>query len=103
MKTLDEIWDLVESLNNEAHNDAWDSWVQADEAETSDDEDADPEYLRELASDEQAEYFRNSVADLDPEDRAAIQHWIANDDTFSEQFRCYYGYDEFDAEYGTAE
>ena len=38
MKTLDEVWALAESLNEEAHSDAWDSWIAADMLEDSDEE-----------------------------------------------------------------
>jgi hypothetical protein len=101
MKTLDEVWGLVESLNEEAHSMAWDSWTAADEMAESDEEDSDvtAEQMREDASLEQAEYFRDEVWQLNEVDHGAIKHWLKTDESFREQFRDWYGHDEFDEEY----
>ena len=47
--------------------------------------------MREDASEEQAEYFRNEYDELSEEDRNAVDHWIKNDEDFREQFLTYYG------------
>jgi hypothetical protein len=105
MKTLDEAWALIESLNEEAHSDAWDSWIAADEmADSDEDEDGTTaEQMREEASDEQAGYFRQGVWALDEEDQATIEHWLKEDESFREQFRDWFGHDAFDEEYNTEE
>lgn len=101
MKTLDEAYELAEALNEEAHSDAWDSWIAADEMEESEDEDSDvtAEELREQASDEQAGYFRQGFWALDEEDQEAIEHWLVEDKSFREQFRDWFGRDAFDEEF----
>ena len=107
MKTLEEIWELVESLNEEAHSDAWDSWIAADILEDSDEEEdengATAEQLREEASDEQAEYFRDSYWSLSDEDQEAIKHWLKEDESFKDQFSSWFGYEPFEHEFGLKE
>ena len=102
---LDEAWEIIESLNEEAHRLSWDSWIEADEMADSDEEDGDvtAEQLREEASLEQAGYFRDEFWDLDDEDRDAINHWLKEDESFKEQFRDWFGHEEFDDEYGKEE
>ena len=104
MKTLDEAFELIEALNEEAHGMAWDTWIEADELQDSDDEDdwELAEGKREEASDEQAGYFRDEFECLSIEDREAVNHWLDADESFREQFRDWYGRDEFDDEYGVA-
>lgn len=103
MKTLDEVYAIAETLNEEAHELAWDSWIAADEAEESDDEDADvtAEELREDASLEQAEYFRNGYYELGSEDQEAIKHWLTADESFKDEFSSWFGYTEFEEEFGS--
>jgi hypothetical protein len=102
MKTLDEAYAIIEALNEEAHSLAWDTWIEADElADSEDEDDWDlAEDKREEASEEQAGYFRNEFASLTAEDRAAIEHWVKVDESFSEEFRDWFGRNEFDDEYG---
>ena len=104
MKTLEETWAIAEGINEEAHGMAWDTWIEADELADSDDEDdwELAEGKREEASDEQAGYFRDEFECLEDEDRAAVHHWLDADESFREQFRDWYGRDEFDDEYGVA-
>ena len=107
MKTLEEIWELVESLNEEAHAEAWDSWVAADELEDSDEEENEngltAEELRENASDEQAGYFRQSYWALSADDQDAIIHWLKEDESFKDQFSSWFGYAAFEDEFGEEE
>jgi hypothetical protein len=104
MKTLEETWAIAEGINEEAHGMAWDTWIEADELQDSEDEDdwELAEGKREEASDEQAGYFRDEFECLTDEDRAAVEHWLDADESFREQFRDWYGHDEFDDEYGVA-
>ena len=101
MKTLEEVWELIESLNEEAHSDAWDSWVEADEAEDSDEDDGDvtAEQLREDASLEQAEYFRHSYWELSVLDQEAIKYWLNEDESFKDDFSTWFGYESFENEF----
>jgi len=102
MKTLDEAWAIAEGINEEAHGMAWDTWIEADELQDSDDENdwELAESKREEASDEQAGYFRDEFECLTDEDREAVEHWLAADESFREQFRDWYGRDEFDDNFG---
>ena len=101
MKTLDEVWALAESLNEEAHSDAWDSWIAADEMEESeeDEDGSSAEQLREEASDEQAGYFRQGYWALSEQDREAIEYWLKKDESFRDQFSTWFGYDAFEEEF----
>ena len=101
MKTLDEVWALAESLNEEAHSDAWDSWIAADEMEESeeDEDGTSAEQLREEASDEQAGYFRQGYWALSEQDQEAIEHWLKEDESFRDEFSTWFGYDAFEEEF----
>jgi hypothetical protein len=98
MITLEEAYSIIENLNEDAHTDSWDTWAEADRLEDEGDEDEEvtAEDMREQASQEQAGYFRNYFNNLDPEDKAAVEHWLKNDDSFKEEFSSWYGYDEFE-------
>ena len=87
MMTIDEAWDLINALNDDAHGYAWDLWIESDEAE--DEEEA--ETLRDDASNAQAEYFRDLLNDLESDVRDAIFHYAKTDEDFKDQFECYYG------------
>jgi hypothetical protein len=102
MKTLEETYAIIEALNEEAHSMAWDTWIEADELADSDDEDDWDlaEGKREEASEEQAGYFRSEFSSVSDEDRESIEHWLTADKSFREEFRDWYGRDEFDDEYG---
>jgi len=73
MKTLDETIELMESLNGTAYDLAMNSWIEADRAGIVGDDDA--EELREDASEEQQEYFRDEFADLSEDDKESIRQW----------------------------
>ena len=91
MKTLNEAWELIESMNGEAYRLAYDSWLAADAAEDDEDDWSKAEEMREDASQEQAEYFRDEYGELSEEDRNTVDYWIKNDEDFREQFLAYYG------------
>lgn len=101
MKSLNDVISLVESLNDEAHALAWDTWIAADELEDSEDEDdwAAAESMRDEASLEQAGYFRDLYNELDSADQAAIKHWLAEDESFKEEFSMWFGEQEFKDEF----
>lgn len=101
MKSLEAAYDLIESLNEEAHQRSWDSWVAADELSESADEDdwETAEEMREDASIEQASYFRDNFYDLEEEDQETIRHWVKEDSDFREQLSVYYGEEEFENEF----
>lgn len=101
MKTLEETFDIINNLNEDAHNDAFDTWIKADSLSDSDNEEDwdEAEAIREEASIEQSSYFRGYFYDLDETDQDAIRHWIQNDDDFKDQFRDYFGHNQFEFEF----
>lgn len=94
MKTLEQVYDILESINDQAHGRAWDTWTSADAEE--DDELA--EELREEASAEQSDWFRNFYWQLSDEDRRAVVYWIIKDEDLADQFKTWYDPDVFDEE-----
>lgn len=97
MQTLEEVVNTIETMNDDAHSQAWDTWVRADELEESEDE-SDwevAEDIRSAASEEQAMYFRDMYYELDEDTQSAIKHWITQDADFKEQFAVYFGESEF--------
>lgn len=101
MKTLQEILNLIEDLNEEAHRLAWDSWVAADELMESGDEDdwEIAEDLRHDASMEQASYFRDLYYELAESDKEAIVHWLKEDQDLKDEFSVWFGEEEFEHEF----
>lgn len=94
MKTLEEIYDLIQTVNDRAHVEAWDSWTAADAEEDYE----LAEELREDASSEQSNWFRTFYWQLSDEDRGAIAYWLKNDADFAEEFKVWYDPDVFDEE-----
>jgi sugar-specific transcriptional regulator TrmB len=85
--TLEEAWQLIDRINDDAHGYAYESWVAADEM----DDDEEAENQRCIASEEQQEFFRDMYEDLDAKTKKAIlAHRLSNSD-FKEQFDTYYG------------
>lgn len=101
MRTLEEAWDIIESLNNDAHEQSWDTWIEADALEESEDEDdwTSAEEIRENASLEQADYFREGWYNLSDEDQETVKHWLNHDESFKDQFITYFGEEEFEEEF----
>ena len=95
LKSVD-VWDIAESLNENAHSAAWHSWETACEAE----DETIAEQLREEASKEQAEYFRDDFFCLNAESQESIRRWLKVDTDLKEQFRDWYGHEQFDEEFG---
>ena len=83
MKTLEQTLSLIQDLNEQSHNDAWDYWIEADNEQ---DEDA-AEDLRELASDVQAGCLYERLYDLNDEDFDSILYWIKNNNDVKEQLQ----------------
>jgi len=103
MKSLDATNEIIQTLNEQAHSESWDSWIAADDYEENDEEDSDvtAESLREEASLEQAEYFRDFYSELSQDDQDAIKYWIRNDESFRDEFSSWYGQDEFEEDFAS--
>jgi len=103
MKSLDATNEIIQTLNEQAHSESWDSWIAADDYEENEEEDSDvtAESLREEASLEQAEYFRDFYSELSQDDQDAIKYWIRNDESFRDEFSSWYGQDEFEEDFAS--
>lgn len=101
MITRDQAYDIIQDINESAHNSSWDTWEEADQLSDSDDEDDwdTAEELREQASAEQAEYFRELFHDLDESTRLAIIHYVDTDEEFRDEFVSWYGQDDYEADF----
>jgi hypothetical protein len=97
MIPLEEAWNIITRMNDDAHDQSWDTWTEADALADSDDEDdwSAAEELREDASIEQAGYFRDAYYELEPEEQQALWHWAQLDSDFREQFESWFGAEEF--------
>jgi len=98
MMTKEEAHDIISDLNEQAHSMAWDSWVEADELGESDDEEdwGRAEEIREEASYEQAGYFRADFNNLPQDQQDAIWKYAKDDEDFAEDFKAWYGPEEFE-------
>jgi hypothetical protein len=83
MKTFDEVYSLVQVMNEESHTYAWPYWIKA---ESEDDDD-----LRDEASQEQLFYFRESFYALPVLDRQSIWLHLEQNPDFADEFRDFYG------------
>ena len=81
--TLDEAWELIEKLNEEAHDYAATYWRQADLY--------DDEEMRENASAIQQEHFRELFDALDADVWIAVHKISRTNEDFKEQFSTYHG------------
>ena len=101
MLTLEETWNIARDLNEDAHGYTWDTWVEADELMESDEEEdwETAEDIKEQASLEQAEHFRDLYYDLSEEEQAAIKHWLKEDEDFRDEFSMWFGEEEFENEF----
>lgn len=97
MKNLDEAFELLYELNEEAHGLAWDSWIAADEYMESEDESdwETAEEMRSNASLEQASYFRDLYYELEESDKEALIYYAKNNEDFKDEFMCFFGEEEF--------
>ena len=86
--TLEEAWQLIDSINDEAHEYAYESWVAADELE---EEGGAAEDQRCIASEEQNAHFREMFDQLDNKTKKAVLAHRLSDSDFKEQFETYYG------------
>jgi hypothetical protein len=87
MKSIDDAWEIIESLNSEAHSMAWDKWILSDECEDGE----EAEDLREEASIYQRELFDEMFNDLPKKEKALVLKFVKEDKDFRDQFECYGG------------
>ena len=98
MLTLAETLDIAATINEQAHQETWDTWLEADRLENSDDDEdwARAEDQRELATRQQSEWFRDLYYDLREDQQQSIGHWLEHDPDFREQFTSWFGEEEFE-------
>lgn len=74
--TLEEAWNLLESLNEDANQRAKSFWLNGN---------------INKAIEKQSTYFKSNFLNLDNETRCSIVHWINTDDEFQDYFKCLSG------------
>lgn len=102
MKSLDEILNLINEMNEEAHDYSWGEWEYADELEDSAETEQDfeaAEEQREAASEVQASYFRNQYFELDETMQNSIRYWLRENIEFRNEFAMFFGEAQFENEF----
>jgi hypothetical protein len=90
MLSRDEAYEIICDLNEEAHAATYDEWVEADDMEDEDPDQA--EEMREEASYNQAVEFREAFqSTLTPEQQEAILHYTKVDEDFAMEFNGWWG------------
>jgi hypothetical protein len=85
MITREQAMEIMENINEQAHNDAWDEWVEAQRLEDQGDEEA-AEHQKNCASEIQEDFFCDHFTDLDKATRQAIARLALEDDDFYENY-----------------
>ena len=88
--TLEEAFEIIEDLNAEAYDAAWDSWSDVTEAEVNGEDDDTIEQLREDASDMQHTEFREAFQVLNEDKQKSVLYWEKNDEDFKQQLEQYW-------------
>ena len=101
MITRDQAYDVIQEINELAHDRSWDTWTDADAlADSDNEEDWDAaEEMRETASEEQAGYFREEFENLDEHTRTAVLHYVNTDQDFHDEFVSWYGEDQYEQDF----
>ena len=90
MLSRDEAYEIICDLNEEAHAATYDEWVEAEDMEDEDPDQA--EEMREQASYNQAVEFREAFqSTLTPEQQEAILHYTKVDEDFAMEFNSWWG------------
>jgi|TARA_B100001094_G_C18182974_1_gene802006 hypothetical protein len=90
----EESWELINDWNEEAHQEVWDLWDQASELEDNaeTDEELDKaEELKEQASDEQQQVFRDTFFTATQKQKDSVWHYVKYDEDFKFEFEQWYG------------
>jgi hypothetical protein len=74
--TLEQAWNLLGALNDDANHQSKDLWVSEDIAK---------------ATRYQSSCFKRNLLALDNNQQQLIQFWIENDDEFQDYFKCLVG------------
>jgi hypothetical protein len=85
MTTREQAIEIMENLNEQAHNDAWDEWTEAERLEDEGEEEA-AEHQRACASEIQGDFFSDHFSDLDKPTRQAIARLALEDEDFFENY-----------------
>jgi hypothetical protein len=81
----DQAIEIMETLNEQAHNDAWDEWIEAERLEGEGEEEA-AEHQRDCASEIQMDFFSDHFVNLDKPTRQAIARLALQDEDFFENY-----------------
>jgi hypothetical protein len=81
----DQAIEIMETLNEQAHNDAWDEWIEAERLEAEGEEEA-AEHQRDCASEIQNDCFCVLFLNLDKATQQAIARLALEDEDFYENY-----------------
>tara|TARA_Y100001970_G_C14002454_1_gene734112 strand:- start:581 stop:925 length:345 start_codon:yes stop_codon:yes gene_type:complete len=90
----EEAWELINSWNEDAHNEVWDLWDQASELEDNaetDEEFDKVEELKEQASEEQQQVFTDIVSTASQKEKDSVWYYVKYDEDFQFEFEQWYG------------
>ena len=85
MITREQAIEIMENLNEQAHNDAWDEWIEAERLEDEGEEEA-AEHQRDCASEIQSDFFADHFSNLDRTTQQAIARLALEDEDFYENY-----------------
>jgi hypothetical protein len=85
MITRKQAIQVMESLNEQAHIDAWEEWIEADRLTDEGEEEA-AEHQRNCASEIQGDFFCDHFTDLDKTTRQAIAQLALEDVDFYQNY-----------------
>lgn len=85
MITREQAVEIMENLNEQAHQDAWSEWEEAQELEEQGDDEA-AEHQRACASEIQGDFFSDYFLELDKATRQAIARLAMTDQDFLENY-----------------
>lgn len=83
--TREQAIEIMENLNDQAHQDAWSEWVLADQMFDEGNEEG-AEHQQLVASEMQSDFFSDYFSDLDQATRQAIAKLAMTDEDFYENF-----------------
>jgi hypothetical protein len=85
MITKEQAVEIMENINEQAHQDAWDEWMEAQRLEDEGEDEA-AEHQRACASETQHDFFSDYFLDLDKQTRQDIARLALMDRDFYENY-----------------
>ena len=87
-------WDLINDLNERAHQQVYELWEEADKLEDETETEAEGIKSHDMkveASNEQAKVFKELISYMSEDEIKSIWLYVRNDEDFRSQFESWYG------------